>query len=213
MALRHYLLRTVFTIVFVLRQYDSVTRTPPLQRGKASPASDSEVLRRRLRGVPISQVRAFAHVFTCPMAFAVFVCTLSFSVSTATPTAAWQTIHLVSLGSCNLFVSTWTNIACILDKSKEDWGWERGWGVSQAESCPTIKSIEVEVVCGEHFSCENTLNHSTHWTSSSPTPAIPAPLSQVRLKTTANFNCMSGSKCGQLSQSNELQTSAIVSHS
>lgn len=83
---------------------------------------------------------------------------------------ARQTFHLVPLGSCNLFVSTWTNIACILDKSKaRQWrvgegGGERGEREPRrVESCPTIKSIEVEAVCGVHFSCENTLNHSTHW--------------------------------------------------
>lgn len=56
----------VFTVC-LLRRYDSVTswNLPPQEERPQS--VDNEVLRRRLRGVLISQVRAFAHVFTCPM--------------------------------------------------------------------------------------------------------------------------------------------------
>lgn len=57
----------VFTVC-LLRRYDSVTSCNPPPMKNAPPKSvDKEVLRRRLRGVLISQVRAFAHVFTCPM--------------------------------------------------------------------------------------------------------------------------------------------------
>lgn len=56
----------VFTVC-LLRRYDSVTSCNPPPRTTPPKSVDKEVLRRRLRGVLISQVRAFAHVFTCPM--------------------------------------------------------------------------------------------------------------------------------------------------
>lgn len=55
----------VFTAC-LLRRYDSVTSCN-LPQEERPQSVDNEVLRRRLRGVLISQVRAFAHVFTCPM--------------------------------------------------------------------------------------------------------------------------------------------------
>lgn len=116
---------------------------PPPPQEERPQSVDNEVLRRRLRGVLISQVRAFAHVFTCPMrvvtewpllfpscsqsglssSLAVLLPHLIFFLllrqhSLLLP-LAWQTFHLVPFSSCNLFVSTWTNIACILDKSKQ----------------------------------------------------------------------------------------------
>lgn len=119
----------VFTVC-LLRRYDSVTswNLPPQEERPQS--VDNEVLRRRLRGVLISQVRAFAHVFTCPMRVVTEwpllfpSCSqsgLSSSLTVLLPhlifflllrqhplllPLAWQTFHLVPFSSCNLFVST-----------------------------------------------------------------------------------------------------------
>lgn len=62
----YYVLR-IYSLFAKAIRFGNQLQSSPNEERPTPKSVDKEVLRRRLRGVLISQVRAFAHVFTCPM--------------------------------------------------------------------------------------------------------------------------------------------------